>query len=157
MITTTSNISFERQAVPPIIPAVQGDTGRTLVFTPADFTLPDGVTATYYVQKPSGEAVYNTATISDGKITCALTAQALAEAGENKLQVRVTKNNDVVTSFTAILLVCPFEGDGAVESTTEMDIFDQVVEQAKEEIAAAANLTFSDPNHDGHITITIGG
>ena len=65
MITTNYSINYASQIVPEIIPAVQGDTGRTLVFTPADFTLPDGVTATYYVQKPSGEAVYNTATISD--------------------------------------------------------------------------------------------
>lgn len=153
MITTNYSINYASQIVPELIPAVQGDTGRTLIFTPADFTIPAGCTATYYVQKPSGEAVYNTAAISDGKITCALTAQALAEAGENKLQVRVFNGDAVVTSFTALLIVCPFEGEGAAESTTEMNIFDEEIENIREQILEW--LSFTDANNDGNVVISI--
>ena len=62
MLTVRSTINIASQTVPPIIPVVQGDTGRAILFTLADFTIPAGATATYYVQKPSGEAVYNNAT-----------------------------------------------------------------------------------------------
>ena len=138
MITTYHNISFGTQTVPEQIPVVQGDTGREIVFILTDFTIPEGATATYYVQKPLGEAVYNTATISENNIIVHLTAQSIIEVGENDMQVRVILGEDIVTSFRAILMVRPFLGIGAVESSTEINIFDQAVEAAKEEFQAEA-------------------
>lgn len=138
MITTYHNISFGTQTVPEQIPVVQGDTGREIVFILTDFTIPEGATATYYVQKPSGEAVYNTATISENNIIVPLTAQSIIEVGENDMQVRVILDEDIVTSFRAILMVRPFLGIGAVESSTEINIFDQAVEAAKEEFQTEA-------------------
>ena len=156
MITVTSRISFAAQTVPPIIPAVQGDTGRNISFELTDYTLPEGAEAYFYIQKPSGLAVYNEAeVISATNVLVPLDAQCLAEAGENYSQVRILLDDEVITSFDFILLVKPFRGVEAVESQTEANIFDQVIEQAKEEIAAAANITFSDPDGDGHIIITI--
>lgn len=134
MLTVRSTINVAGQAVPNIIPAVQGDTGRVIVFTLADFTIPSGSTATYYVQKPSGEAVYNSATIDGNKITVELTAQSLAETGDNYGQVRILNGEDVVTSFDFILLVKPFRGIEAIESTTEMNIFDKAVQNAMSNI-----------------------
>ena len=133
MLTVRSTINIAGQAVPNIIPAVQGDTGRSIEFTLADFTIPAGSTATYYVQKPSGEAVYNAATINDNKVTVELTAQSLAETGDNYGQVRILNGEDVVTSFDFILLVKPFRGIDAIESTTEMNIFDEAVQNAMEQ------------------------
>lgn len=138
LLTEYSDIRISRLSVPPIIPAVQGDTGRQLVFTPTDYTIPADCTATYYIQKPSGNAVYNNATIEDGKVICDLTAQALAENGDNYGQIRIMKDEEVVTSFDFVLLVKPFRGIDAIESTTEMNIFDKAVEQAEEAIEAAA-------------------
>lgn len=134
MLIEYSDIRISRLSVPPIIPAVQGDTGRQLVFTPTDYTIPADCTATYYVQKPSGNAVYNNATIEDGKVICDLTAQALAENGDNYGQIRIMKDEEVVTSFDFVLLVKPFRGIGAIESTTEMNIFDEAVQNAMEQI-----------------------
>lgn len=133
MITTVCKISYGSQTVPPIVPAVQGDTGRAISFEIADFTPPAGATATYFILKPSGEAIYNSATITDNSILCELTAQSLAEAGENRMQVRVLQGEDIVTSFEVILMVRTFLGDDAIESGTEMNIFDQAVEQATEQ------------------------
>ena len=133
MITTVCKISYGSQTVPPIVPAVQGDTGRAISFEIADFTPPAGATATYFILKPSGEAIYNSATITDNSILCELTAQSLAEAGENRMQVRVLHGEDIVTSFEVILMVRTFLGDDAIESGTEMNIFDQAVEQATEQ------------------------
>ena len=133
MITTVCKISYGSQTVPPIVPAVQGDTGRAISFEIADFTPPAGATATYFILKPSGEAIYNSATITDNSILCELTAQSLAEAGENRMQVRVLQGEDIVTSFEVILMVRTFLGDDAMESGTEMNIFDQAVAQATEQ------------------------
>ena len=133
MITTHITINLTSQVSPQLIQAVQGDTGRSICFKLADFTIPAGAAATYYVQKPSGEAIYNSATISGNEITCELTAQSLAEIGENPMQVRISADGEIVTSFDAILLVRPFRGIGAIESSTEMNIFDKAVEQATEQ------------------------
>ena len=136
MITTKSKINFSNLSVPPIIPAVQGDTGRVIQFELNDFTIPAGADATYYVQKPSGEAVYNEATISGNNVFVELTAQSIIEVGENYGQVRILVDEEVVTSFDFILLVKTFRGIEAVQSDTEMNIFDKAVERAQETIAS---------------------
>lgn len=157
MITVSSTLSYERQTVPPIIPAVQGDTGRNVSFKISDYEIPEDAEAAFYIQKPSGAAIYNTAEIiSASQLLVPLDAQCLAEAGENYGQVRILVDGEVITSFDFLLLVKEFRGIEAIKSTTEMNIFDQAVEQAKEEIRAAANITFSDPNHDGHLILIIG-
>lgn len=138
MITETVNISFLRQTVPHIVNAVQGDSGRVVIFEPDDFVIPEGATATYYVEKTDGEAVYNTATIDGNKITVPFTAQALAASGDNNGQVRIELNGEYVTSFAFLLRVLPFYGIDAIESDTEMNIFDKAVEEAKEEIKDAS-------------------
>lgn len=138
MITTICKISYGSQTVPPIVTAVQGDTGRAINFEVSDFTPPAGATATYFILKPSGEAIYNSATIADNNILCELTAQSLAETGENRMQVRVLLGEDIVTSFEVILMVRKFLGDDAIESGTEMNIFDQAVEQAAEDFQSQA-------------------
>ena len=134
MLTVRSTIEIASQASPQIIPVVQGDTGREILFTLADFTIPTGATATFYIQKPSGNAVYNTATIDGNTVLVELTAQSIIEIGDNYGQVRISKNSEVVTSFDFILLVKPFRGIEATESTTEMNIFDQAVAEAMEQI-----------------------
>jgi hypothetical protein len=136
MITTKSKINFSNLSVPPIIPVVQGDTGRVIQFELNDFTIPAGATATYYVQKPSGEAVYNEATISGNNVFVELTAQSIIEVGENYGQVRILVDEEVVTSFDFILLVKVFRGIDAVQSESEMNIFDKAVERAQETIAS---------------------
>lgn len=139
MITTKVSLQLVDQTVPAIIPVVQGDTGRSIIFEPSDFTIPEGATATYYIQKPSGEAVYNSAEITGNTVVCNLTAQSIIETGENNMQVRIILGEDIVTSFDAILMVRPFRGIDAVESETEINIFDKAVEQAEQEISDRAD------------------
>lgn len=139
MITTKVSLQLVDQTVPAIIPVVQGDTGRSIIFEPSDFTIPEGATATYYIQKPSGEAVYNSAEITGNTVVCNLTAQSIIETGENTMQVRIILGEDIVTSFDAILMVRPFRGIGAVESKTEINIFDKAVEEAEQEISDKAD------------------
>jgi len=139
MITTIQTINFAEQITPPVIPVIQGDTGRNIQFEIADYTIPEGATATYYIQKPSGNAVYNTASISGNHIVVELTAQAIAETGSNHMQVRLALNDEIITSFDILLLVYPFRGVDAIESLTEMNVFDKAVEQAEEAIDGYAD------------------
>lgn len=146
MITTTIEICVASQIAPPIVQVVQGDSGRSLSCVLADYAIPSGAVATYYVQKPSGSAVYNAAAIEGNTVTVDLTAQALAEAGECPLQVRLELSEEFLTSFDVILAVQPFRGIEATESTSEMNIFDQAVEHAREELETAIDPTLSVPN-----------
>ena len=147
MITTVLKLSYERQTVPPIVSVVQGDTGRNLSCVLSDYTIPEDATATFYIQKPSGMAVYNNAEITSvTNVLVELDAQCTAEAGENFGQVRINLAGDVITSFDFVLLVKPFRGIGSVESRTEMNIFDQAVAQAIAEIGATLDATLSIQN-----------
>lgn len=134
MITVRSTINLAHQSVPNIIPVVQGDTGRAILFTLADFTIPEGATARYFVMKPSGLAVYNDATIDGNTVLVELTAQSIIETGDNYGQVRISVGEDIVTSFDFILHVDPFRGIDAVESDAEVNIFDRALEQAQETV-----------------------
>ena len=121
-----------------IIDVMQGDTARTLEFVPNDYTIPSGATATYYVKRPSNIPVYNTATISGNVVSVKLTAQALAEKGINHLYVRLTISGEYLTSFAVVLNVKEFGGVDAVESSTEMNVFDQAVAAALDDFEAEA-------------------
>lgn len=144
MLTVRVKINIASQTTPQIIPVVQGDTGRSVLFEIADFVIPASATATYYIKKPSGQAVYNAATIDGNTVLADLTAQSIAEVGENPGQVRILKNDEVVTSFDFILDVEPFRGIDAIESTTEMNVFDQAVQQALEEIDGSLESIVAD-------------
>lgn len=144
MLTVRVKINIASQTTPQIIPVVQGDTGRSVLFEIADFVIPASATATYYIKKPSGQAVYNAATIDGNTVLADLTAQSIAEVGENPGQVRILKNDEVVTSFDFILDVEPFRGIDAIESTTEMNVFDQAVQQALEEIDGSLDSIVAD-------------
>ena len=140
------NISIFENKNTNIIEVVQGDSGRVLEFLSVDYDIPSGTTGTYYVQKPSGSAVYNSCTISGNEITVPLTTQTLAEHGECPLQVRLEKDGQFLTSFDVVLIVRPFRGIDAAESTTEMNIFDQEIENAREEISTVLDTTLTQAN-----------
>lgn len=143
---TEHKISFFDDTETVIIPVVQGDTGRVLKFTPTDATLSASYTATWFVRKPSKNAVYYNATITGNSVICGLTAQALAEKGDSYLNVRIyDQNEDVVSAFRVVLKVQESPVD-AIESTTETNIFDQTIEDAKQEIGQILDTTLSIQN-----------
>lgn len=133
MLTVRSTIHIASQTVPAIIPVVQGDSGRNILFTLADFTIPNGSSAYVYIEKPSGASIYNSVAIEGNSVLVELTSQSIMEAGDNYGQVRIMKDDEVVTSFEFILQVQKFRGIDATESTSEMNIFDQAVAAAAEQ------------------------
>lgn len=84
-----------------------------IVFTFRDYDIPSGSAAQVYVQKPSGKAVYDTATISGNVVTVTVTDQMFAELGVSDLQIRITQGDEKLVSFSQPVRVHPnyTEGD----------------------------------------------
>lgn len=110
MLTVKSVLSFVKQAVPSIISAVQGDNGRSILFTSSDFSIPTGAVAEYHIRHPAAGTTSGTATITEGKILVNLTAEDTADPGDSYGQVRIIADSQSVTSFDFILAVDEFRG-----------------------------------------------
>lgn len=131
MIEQRVTLRYDAQQIPAIVQAVQGDTGRDVIFELADYEIPAGATANYYIDKPDGNAIYNSAeVISSTEIRAHLTEQALAAPGRNNGQVRILADGEVITSFDFVLEVEAFRGILRLQSETEINIFDQAIEDA---------------------------
>ena len=121
---------------------VQNTNVIPLIFHFRDFQIPSGATAQVFVQKPSGLAVYNTASISGNDVTVDVTTQMFAEVGFNKLQLQIMSGDDNLVTFVQPVNVFQNYTDGDVEeSKNESNLFDQLQEaaQAANTAAEAAN------------------
>lgn len=167
MIEQRVTLRYDAQQIPPCIQAVQGDTGRDIIFELIDYEVPEGATVNYYVEKPSGEAVYNSAEmISSTEIMAHLTQQAIVEVGRSNGQVRVLLGDEVITSFKFVIEVEQFIGTNAIPSGTETNIFDEALQAAAdaaiEEINERTNVIpypvapFSKYGEDGQMLRTHG-
>ena len=114
MLTVQSTINIAGQTVPQVIPVVQGDSGRSILFTLADYTIPTGSTASVYILKPSGDHATHDASVTENKVQVDLEADDIDETGDNYGQIRLTDDDQYVTSFDFILSVETFRGTNAV-------------------------------------------
>lgn len=124
------------------IEVVQYDTGVQLVFSILDFDLPEGATATIYVRKKSGNCVYQDCgvIVEDNTVIVDLDNQALTEIGECAYQIKLMKDDDVVSTFAGIMSVAPSLADvDAVESKTVISPFEKVTAEKIAEIEKAAD------------------
>lgn len=139
---TIKVLSVTQEAVPVRIPAVQSDTGRTLVFALPDLDIPDGATAQIYIQKPSGAIIYNACTIGDdggtSTVSVKLTSACLDEQGDAAAQVRVVSGADIVTTFVFVLVVREkIVDDGAIEGTDEFTALEEALQTVQSTVATA--------------------
>lgn len=121
---------------------VQNTNAIPIIFHFRDFQIPAGATAQVYVQKPSGLAVYNAATISGNDVTVDVTTQMMAEVGFNKLQLQVMSGDDNLVTFVQPVNVRQNYTDGeSEESKNESSLFEELQEaaQAANTAAEAAN------------------
>ena len=162
MITKEVDIYLLRDAERGFIRAVQGDSGNEVLMHIKDVDLPAGTTARAYVEKPSGLAVYATASVQDNDITFGITNQMLAEPGTSRCQVHLENDGEVLTTFYIYIFVEERLGEGAPESESSVDVFDEAVAdgiaaiEAAAEAAAGNLIVFTDPDEDGNIIITLG-
>lgn len=138
IISREVDINVNRYGLRVVIPVVQYDSGRQIIFNIVDAELPSGCTSNIFIKKPSGKSVYNTCTVSGNKVTVTLTNQSLSEYGFNDAQIQIIKGEEVVTSFSFILEVKQSDADNAVISKSESTFFQGLVSKAQ---AAAKTCT----------------
>lgn len=111
-----------------------------IVFTFRDYDIPPGSAAQVYVQKPSGKAVYDTATTSGNVVTVTVTDQMFAELGVSDLQIRITQGDEKLVSFSQPVRVHPNYTDGDAEQSKNTGGFFDDAEQAVENANQATGL-----------------
>lgn len=143
---------------------VQNTNAIPIIFHFRDFQIPAGATAQVFVQKPSGLAVYNAATISGNDVTVDVTTQMMAEVGFNKLQLQVVSGDDNLVTFVQPVNVRQNYTDGeSEESKNESSLFEELQEaaQAANTAAEAANSAAEEIENkaeagDFSSTVTVG-
>lgn len=97
------NLSYTRKTAPVRVDVVQYTTAPDIVFIIEDYT-PTG-RADIYIEKPSGEEIYNSCTIDGNEITFTPTTQCFAEVGENKAQLQILNGDKLAVSFPIKFIV----------------------------------------------------
>ena len=103
MIIQRITLSADRRITPPVLYAVQHDTGRTLTFVPGDFQIPAGATATLHGELPDFTGLDNEAEISGQTVTADPT-ELLTQAGTVKAQIEID-DGKTVTTFAFLIIV----------------------------------------------------
>ena len=131
-----------RNAIKEAIDYVQGTNVIGIVFHFRDFDIPSGVSAKVYVKKPSGKAVYNTATINGNDINLKVTDQMFSETGITKLQVQITNGSSDLVSFVQPVIVHENNVAGDVpESKNESNFLDEYIQEMESATSAANTAT----------------
>lgn len=146
IISREVDINVNRYGLRVVIPVVQYDSGRQIIFNIVDAELPSGCTSNIFIKKPSGKSVYNTCTVSGNKVTVTLTNQSLSEYGFNDAQIQIIKGEEVVTSFSFILEVKQSDADNAVISKSESTFFQGIVNKAQAAATTAERVLDSIPD-----------
>lgn len=110
-----------------------------LVFHFRDYQIPEGAVANVYMQKPSGKAVYNNATIEGNDIIVNATKQMFAELGNSALQIRLKKDGEELVTFEQPVLVKQNYTAGDFQSENESGFFEEYEEKLKEATEKANN------------------
>lgn len=136
-----------RNAIKEAIDYVQGTNVIGIVFHFRDFDIPSGVSAKVYVKKPSGKAVYNTATINGNDINLKVTDQMFSETGITKLQVQITNGSSDLVSFVQPVIVHENNVAGDVpESKNESNFLDEYIREM-ESATNKANTATNNANN----------
>lgn len=100
-----------------------------IIFHFRDYDIPESSSAEVYVQKPSGKAVFDDASISGNDVTVTVTDQMFAELGFSELQIKITENAQELVTFSQPVIAKPnyTEGD-ADQSQNEGGFFDEAQE-----------------------------
>lgn len=131
-----------KDAIKTQIDYVRGTNAIPIVFHFRDYDIPSGSTAAVYVKKPSGNAVYNNASVSGNDVTVDVTTQMFAEFGQNIMQIQISKNNDNLVTFSQPVNVHENNTDeDAPKSENESTILQDVkaATAAANEAAESAN------------------
>lgn len=135
---------------------IQYDTAREFHFYIDDYTIPSDAEIRVYIKKPSGKEIYNPCLLSDEEIIVYPTTQMFAECGLHIGQLQIVKEQKTLTSFLFHVMVHESFAENAIPSTNEFLIFDSLIIEAREIIAAEASRVeaenFRNTNESDRIT-----
>lgn len=142
MIKHTVELYLLKKSFTPSVNITQADTGHQIECTFPDFILPSGTTAKVWAIKPSGKIVYNDCIVSENTVLVNVTNQMAAEKGVTLVQLKLTNNGELVSSFP-VHLKCSMDVSGnGTESENEITALDKFLEeQAKKLDAVIAEKT----------------
>ena len=103
MILQGITLSADRRITPPVLYAVQNDTGREILARFMDYEIPAGATATLHGELPDGSGADSDAEIAGQTVTADPT-DLLTEAGTVKAQIEID-DGETVTSFAFLIIV----------------------------------------------------
>ena len=117
---------------------VCGTNALPIVIHFMDYDIPSGATAQVYVQKPSGNAVYNSCEISGNDVTVDVTTQMMAEVGESNMQIQISYGSANLVTFDQPVCVHKNRTDpDAEESENESSFFEELQSAANNANTAA--------------------
>lgn len=119
---------LDRRYIAPIA-YKEGTNAIPIKLTLVDYEIPAGAAAKVYVAKPSGDATYNTATISGNSVTVEPSTDMFSESGKNNLFCHITKDSDVLFTFNVPVNVekNPIANGGGSEGSNSPDIIQRLI------------------------------
>lgn len=134
------DIFLKRRNTAVEIDYIQGTNALPIMLRIADYSVEEGSTAVVYARKPSGHEIFNTANLKENVITIQPTTQMMAEVGDTKAQVLLTKEDQIAATFVLIIHVHPnLSSDSAIESADEYNALEELITQAQTAITGVGN------------------
>lgn len=135
----------EVSGIPPLVPAVQGDSGRVIIATVTDkgaqYTIPAGAVAVARIHKPDGtNCVYDEGvSVAGNLVTLPLVDQTLTAAGRGRGEVSLyTSEARRITTFAFWLDIQPSAvSDGEIVST---DYYNALTQTAAQILASGTSI-----------------
>ena len=117
-------------------------------------SLPSGCTAKIHGTRPSGVGFSQSCTISGNVVSVNSTTDMTGEYGHFPAEIVLESSGKVIGSANFIMNI---EKSPHPDGTIDSDIIRQASVEDRLEALEGSELTFTDPNNDGNIVITIGG
>lgn len=137
-MTITREIYVTRKTLPNPIEYVQGTNALPIVFTFADYSIPEETAAKVYVEKPSRHCEYNLATIADNTVTVDVKDTMFDEVGTSNLQIKLTKDDKTLITFDYPVRVSKNRVAGNVpQSGDNSDLIDDLLARGGPAVEAA--------------------
>ena len=131
-------IYVTHKTLPNPIEYVQGTNALPIVFTFADYNIPEETAAKVYVEKPSGHCQYDLATIADNTVTVDVKDTMFDEVGTSNLQIKLTKDDKTLITFDYPVRVSKNRVAGNVpQSGDNSDLIDDLLARGGPAVEAA--------------------
>lgn len=117
---------------------VRGTDAIPIVFHFRDYDIPFGASVSVFVAKPSGKAVYNSATISGNDVTVTVDSQMFMELGTSEMQVSISQGGKELVQFAQLVWVKPnLKAGDFPPSINSSSFLDDMIAQAQEAVDSA--------------------